>query len=151
MEKKRMSPQEKKSLSLKKDRVPRHTRNKKAGRVAVPRNKKLQNEAFRRKGKQSIQKNIELDPDEIENSVKAIKRGGWKKHPDVPLEAAIKAKKERRIEDIGAKIGRRLRTKEAREEIIHIMGELLKTKENRTLSDEDLYIKAIHNKLKFRK
>lgn len=149
--KKRRTPQEKKSLSLKKDRIARHTRNKKAGRIAVPRHKKIQNEEFRRKGKQAIKENIGTEADEIESAVKEIKRGNWKKHPDTPLGKAIQAKKERRIEDFGAKIGRRLRTKEYRDEVVRIIGELLKDKANRMLSEEELYIKAIHNRSKFKK
>ena len=91
----RKSPQEKKRLSLLKDRRNTYGENSKASRKAIPRHKKAQRRASRRIGKQILsarsQPDIELD-EAIKGRLASHQTWVWKKIPDTPLVEVLEGK-----------------------------------------------------------
>jgi hypothetical protein len=79
-----MTPQQKKSLSLKKDRRNTCGRNDKASRKNVPWRKHWVNRSFRRLSGQVIRHGA-MDTEELGDAVGAVPRKTWKKRPDRPL------------------------------------------------------------------
>lgn len=96
-ENRKKSPQEKKALSLERDRRNRYGENDKAARKAVPRRKALENRRSRHKSAQALNGVDRLDEaarDVVESSARhAVERvGGWIKVPDRPLGEVVRAK-----------------------------------------------------------
>jgi hypothetical protein len=95
----RRSPQEKKRLSLNKDRRNTYGANDKASRKRIPRAKAQVNRANRHRDQQIIQKALgepddTLD-DEIEQKVLGRRRKSWRKWPDEPLGDVLRSRRER--------------------------------------------------------
>ncbi len=87
------TPQEKKALSLEKDRRNSYGGNDKASRKSIPKRKAEVNRVYRRKV-DSILKNTETAVDldavaDVGEDVKSIGRIDWKKDPDEPLGEVI--------------------------------------------------------------
>ena len=103
--KNRKTPQEKKELSYEKDRRNVYGANDKATRKIIPFRKAKRNRAYRKKVNDILTKSeSEIDLKEIElveNKVKTVKNGYWKKCPDAPLGKVVKRKLERREEKAG--------------------------------------------------
>jgi hypothetical protein len=95
------TPQEKKALSLKKDRRNRWGNNDKAARKIIVLRKAKETRRVRHRNNQAVQT---LDPqDEARASLtesnarsEALRRGGWRKDPDEPLGDVIAQKLRRR-------------------------------------------------------
>lgn len=81
---KELTPQEKKRKSLELDGRNCYGENSKSSRKAIPRRKALVNRAYRHAANQSLL-HPSNDVDVLDESVSKIKRGGWKKAPDVAL------------------------------------------------------------------
>lgn len=77
-----MDPRKKKEESLKHDRRNTYGENDKSSRKSIRRHKRLVNQIYRHKVKQALASN---DATITEDTVAAIRRPGWKKHPDQPL------------------------------------------------------------------
>lgn len=101
--KSRKSPQEKKRKSYKRDRRNAYGESPHGARTSIPENKKRVNEEYRRKIKQVLKENSASDPDQIDDGVKRVKRGDWKKMSDQPLGQIIERKKVRREKNTGRK------------------------------------------------
>lgn len=107
------TPQEKKALSLKKDRRQSYfARGQKGARKSVPLRKKLENRRIRHKTEQALE--IALTSDELaldlaESSARndVYRAGGWKKGADRPLGEAIALQQEKR----GVRFGRKQRAR----------------------------------------
>jgi len=95
----RKSPQEKKRLSLLKDRRNTYGENSKASRKAIPRHKKAQRRATRRIEKQVLSAGshpeIELG-DAVNVRLASHQTWVWKKTPDTPLGEVLDGKLKRR-------------------------------------------------------
>ena len=79
---KKMTPQEKKRLSLKKDCRNTYGENDKSSRKAIRFRKRWVNRTFRR----AVNKLIGIAPsDDIDSTVKGVQRKEWKKCSDTPL------------------------------------------------------------------
>ena len=79
-----MTPQQKKSLSLKKDCRNTYGQNDKASRKTIPWRKQRVNQLFRRMSRAVIRQGA-LDMEELDEAVGAVARKPWKKRPDQPL------------------------------------------------------------------
>ena len=79
-----MTPQQKKSLSLKKDCRNTYGRNDKASRKNVPWRKRWVNQSFRRLSRQVVRHGA-IDTQGLDDAVGAVAREPWKKSPDQPL------------------------------------------------------------------
>jgi len=95
------SPQEKKALSLRKDRRNTYGNNDKASRKAIPLRKALENRKNRHRNNQAIagiEKLDEPSADVVESSARqdVYRVGGWTKSPDDPLGEVIASKLKRR-------------------------------------------------------
>ncbi|HEY8565146.1 MAG TPA: hypothetical protein VIL65_06570 [Beijerinckiaceae bacterium] len=95
--KRERSPQEKKALSLERDRRNTYGENDKAARKAVPRRKALENRRSRHKTAQALVQVDRLDEaalDVVESSARHdVERvGGWIKVPDQPLRVVVQDK-----------------------------------------------------------
>jgi hypothetical protein len=103
----RKSPQEKKELSLKKDRRNTYGESPHGARKSIPLRKALGNRANRRfQGAQlpAIPCQIDLDEaDKIESAIHSKAPQRWKKIPDTPLGKIIMKKQLRREESRGRK------------------------------------------------
>jgi len=89
--KKRRTPQEKKKLSLGKDRRNAYGNNDKAARTGIPRKRALKNRKYRHNVRQAIASGIAL-PETIDEAASAIRRKEWRKRRDVPLGEMLKRK-----------------------------------------------------------
>lgn len=148
MAKERKTPQEKKQLSLEKDRRYIYGESSKGSRKIIPKRKKWVNKDFRRRVKQIIEKELNTDDiEEIELGVSEIKRKEWKKIPDAPLGEVIKNKKERRIKDHGAKQRRREHNKNRDSEIINRMNEICQRDEYKNADGKTIYKIALEEAL----
>ena len=96
----RRSPQEKKQLSYARDRRNDYGENDKASRKAIPLHKRKVVRAYRKLTKQQLPKNVhEVAPDEadvIDARVASVRRGEWRKFPDIPLGEFIERQRTRR-------------------------------------------------------
>jgi hypothetical protein len=102
------TPQEKKALSLTRDRRNTYGNNQKAARKAIPLRKALENRRNRHKNNQAISQVEKLDDarlDLVESSARqdVYRAGGWAKAPDEPLGDAIAQAEHRRAGRIGRK------------------------------------------------
>ena len=111
---KQKTPQEKKTLSYAKDRRNDYGANDKASRKSIPLRKANQNRAYRKKVNQildEVETEVNLEKTELlENLVRSVKKGSWKKYPDAPLGEVVEAKIENRKRKIGK--GKTARQKE---------------------------------------
>ncbi len=110
------SPQEKKRLSLQKDRRNTYGENDKGSRKAIPRAKAKSRRAVRKTAKDDLHKLIsaadaEADAMESTLSTPRLQKGAWRKSPDTPLGEVVKRKLKRRADDVGARQRRRARQK----------------------------------------
>ena len=98
----RKSPQEKKRLSLLKDRRNTYGENSKASRKAIPRHKKAQRRAVRRIQKQVLvagtQRVADAD-EELSMRLASHETWVWKKTPDTPLGEVLAEKLKRRAKE----------------------------------------------------
>jgi hypothetical protein len=102
------TPQQKKALSLKRDRRNTYGNNQKAARKAIPLRKALENRRNRHKNNHAV---AQIDPvnepklDLVESSARQdIHRiGGWKKSADEPLGVIIVRSKAARLIRVGGK------------------------------------------------
>ncbi len=106
------SPQEKKRLSLKKDRRNTYGENDKASRKNIPRSKAKSHRAVRHTAKDDLHKLIaagEEAADVIQSTLASprLQKGQWRKEPDTPLGEVVARKLARRKADAGAKQRRR--------------------------------------------
>ena len=106
------TPQQKKALSLRKDRRNTYGQNDKAARKAIPLRKALENRRNRHKQNRAIAKLEELDEaaaDVVESSATkdVYRSGGWVKSPDEPLGDYIALKQGRLKIRVGGKLRRR--------------------------------------------
>jgi hypothetical protein len=93
--KRQRSPQEKKSLSLKKDRRNTYGENAKSSRKNIARNKALSHQKVRSKAREAIHAVMignEDDTAVVESTLHTprLQKGRWKKSPDAPLGEVIK-------------------------------------------------------------
>ena len=110
-EKRSRSPQEKKALSLKKDRRNTFGENQKASRKAIPKRKALESRRNRHKNNQALSLVEQFDEavlDLVESSARQdiYRTGGWTKAPDEPLEKVIAKTKNARERRAGRKAAR---------------------------------------------
>lgn len=77
-----MDPRKKKEESLKHDRRNTYGENDKSSRKSIRRRKRLVNQIYRHKVKQVL---TSSDATTTEDTIAAIRRPAWKKHPDQPL------------------------------------------------------------------
>ena len=82
--KKRLTPSEKKELSLKRDCRNNYGENDKSSRKSIRKRKAQVNRTYRHKVKQTLSSSIN-EIDEVTNKVITIKRKYWKKEADLPL------------------------------------------------------------------
>lgn len=106
------SPQQKKRLSLTKDRRNTYGENAKSSRKNIARNKALSHQKVRAETRDALTKIVVLEADEtdvIESTLTTprLNKGRWKKCPDTPLGEVVKGKLARRTRDVGAKQKRR--------------------------------------------
>lgn len=108
MAKKQKSPQEKKELSLKRDRRNTYGENDKSSRKNIPRSKAISLRAVRRTAKTDTRR-VADDNDtraEITASTltkRRLQKGDWKKGPDEPLGKVIKDQLKARVRREGRK------------------------------------------------
>jgi hypothetical protein len=96
-DKKTRSPQEKKALSLTKDRRNGYGENDKSSRKAIPAAKARGHRALRHADKRALK-----DVDAVEEIVPLTRRKpAWKKWPDVPLREAIARGLAKRLRLVG--------------------------------------------------
>jgi hypothetical protein len=105
------SPQEKKALSLRKDRRNTYGNSDKAARTCIPLWKALEIRRNRHKNNQAIaaiEKLAELRADLVESSARhdVYRVRGWVKGPHEPLGDVIASKLEQRERRVGAKLRR---------------------------------------------
>jgi hypothetical protein len=107
------TPQEKKRLSLAKDRRNAYGESNKGSRIAIPLNKASQIRAERRaQNRQLLNASTASDEDEltaVENGVRSTSPRPWRKMPDAPLGKVLEWKLQRRRESVGAKLARKRR------------------------------------------
>jgi hypothetical protein len=106
------SPQEKKSLSLERDRRNTYGNNQKAARKAIPLRKAWENRRNRHKNNQDVSQIDRLDEvhaDLVESSARndIYRTGGWTKRADTALGEVIARSKSARL----AREGRKLRSR----------------------------------------
>jgi hypothetical protein len=100
VEKKARTPQEKKQLSLKKDRRNVYGENAKASRKNIPKRKAQTHQEVRRKAKQGLENSLLQDEATGEVTLSTIgkpnlQKGDWRKWPDKPLGEVLKHKRTR--------------------------------------------------------
>ncbi|MGP1352414.1 MAG: hypothetical protein ACTS1Z_03755 [Parasphingopyxis sp.] len=99
--KKLRSPQEKKSLSYKRDRRNNYRANDKASRKAIPARKAIENKKSRRKAGHSLKVVDRLSEDDAAIAESSLlhdveRVGGWRKCSDEPLRDHILSQERRR-------------------------------------------------------
>ncbi|MXO73180.1 hypothetical protein [Alteraurantiacibacter buctensis] len=113
MGKDRKSPQEKKALSLKRDRRNTFGESPHAARKSIPLRKAKENRRVRHENNQALANVEQLDAaalELVESSVRhnTARLGGWAKSPDEPLAAVIERKVARRNRNEGRKVRNRI-------------------------------------------
>lgn len=106
------SPQQKKALSLKRDRRSVYGNNDKAARKAIPLRKALENRKVRHKTNRELSAAEQLDPEKLDLVESSARHdvgrvGGWRKGADAPLGEVIARDLKARVERVGSKIARR--------------------------------------------
>jgi hypothetical protein len=107
--KQKLTPQEKKKLSLERDHVVLGGENDKAFRKKWPRKKANSTRAFRHKVNAAVSHATEANSDEQELKAKDCVRLEMRKWGVTPLGKAIDDRKQNRLEMHGARIRRRLK------------------------------------------
>lgn len=104
----RKSPQEKKRLSLKKDRRSGYGENDKASRRIIPLKKRTVNRQNRKRASDIVSGMANLDDENLlevqEGNLEKVKGKTWRKNPDVSLADTIKHSQKWRILREGRKI-----------------------------------------------
>lgn len=134
----RKTPQEKKRLSLEKDRPSHHTKNDKGARAAIPKIKRQMNERVRRKSKAEIRSGEFRPPEEIEESLQKIHREKWWKRRPLSLGEAIKKNKDIRAEQHGARKRRRAYKAEYEKKLAEKVELVKRMEKYRAASDEKI-------------
>jgi hypothetical protein len=115
------TPQEKKALSLEKDRRNSYGGNDKASRKSIPKHKAGVNRVYRRKvGSILMKAELATDLDavaQVEADVKSVGRIDWKKWPDAPLGEMISRNLESREAHAGRGKSERKKVREFLEEL----------------------------------
>ena len=86
------TPQEKKQLSLDKDRRNLVAESQWGARDAIARRKQWVNQSYRKAVQQELSAlsgTMPADPEAVESAVASTKRHGWRKSPDTPLREAL--------------------------------------------------------------
>ncbi len=101
MARKFRSPQQKKRLSLRKDRRNTYGENDKASRKAIPANKARSHRAVRRTSKVAVTEALvaeSLRADTAQSTLKTprLQKGKWRKYPDTPLGKVVARQLKRR-------------------------------------------------------
>lgn len=104
-----LTPQEKKALSLARDRRNTYGNSQKAARKAIPLRKALESRKVRHKNNQAISRADRLDEaalDLAESSARnnVHRLGGWKKGADEPLGVVVGRALKAREERVGRKV-----------------------------------------------
>lgn len=102
------SPQDKKRLSLAKDRRNTYGENAKAARKLIPLRKAKARRAVRRRGNAALDTILELPEaaaDAVESTLTtpALQKGSWRKVPDTALGDVVAGKLHRRATSAGAR------------------------------------------------
>ena len=102
MPRKPKPPQEKKRLSLERDRRNTYGENDKSSRKNIPRSKAISHRAVRRTAKQQADQLGLMDEESIDVgqstlTTKRLQKGKWKKWPDTPLGEVLREKRQREV------------------------------------------------------
>ncbi len=106
------TPQQKKRLSLKKDRRNTYGENAKSSRKNIPKSKALSHRKVRNTARQQLNQldpARELEAETIESTIATprLQKGRWRKSPDTPLGKVVAGKLKTRRATVGAKKKRR--------------------------------------------
>lgn len=106
------TPQEKKALSLSRDRRNTYGNNQKAARKAIPLRKALENRRVRHGDNQALSQSVQLDEAALDLAESSARHGvnrlsGWKKCPDETLGTVI----ERTLSARDRRVGRKMRSR----------------------------------------
>ena len=106
------SPQEKKRLSLQKDRRNAYGENAKSSRKNIPRSKAISHRKVRHAAKSQTDKLAGLPEDRADVTQSTLtkahlQKGPWKKTPDMALGGIVAGKLKTRVATVGAKKRRR--------------------------------------------
>lgn len=102
--KRRLTPQEKKALSLENDRRNVVAESQWGGRDAIAKRKQWVNQSHRKVVHQELSAlsgGIPADPEAVESAVAAAKRHDWRKRADVSLKEALLLRRSRDPGDSG--------------------------------------------------
>ncbi len=92
----RLTPQQKKRLSLAKDCRNRYGENDKSSRKNIPRRRARKHRQFRRNLNQALQAELYregIDPEAVQTAALEARRDAWQKCPDTPLGETIEQQK----------------------------------------------------------
>jgi hypothetical protein len=103
MSAKKRSPQEKKRLSLARDRRDDYGENDKARRKSIPRRRAKKSRSYRHATRQVLRVQ---DAEQANERVRTVRRGEWVKVPDTPLQNSIERKEVNRARLKGRKAKR---------------------------------------------
>lgn len=111
MQRRAKTPQEKKTLSLKKDRRNAYGEHDKGSRKSIPLRKALDNRKVRHRTRQAVAVIDRLDEGAaalVESSARhdVHRVGGWRKAPDQPLGDLVRWTLGKRVVNVGAKLRR---------------------------------------------
>jgi hypothetical protein len=106
------SPQQKKRLSLQKDRRNSYGENAKASRKNIPLSKAISHRKVRHAANlqtKGVTGMSEERADEVQSTLtkSRLQKGAWKKSPDMPLGTIVAGKLKTRVATVGAKTRRR--------------------------------------------
>lgn len=106
------TPQQKKRLTLKKDRRNTYGENAKSSRKNIPKSKTLSHRKVRSVAQQQLMRldpARELEAETIESTIATprLQKGKWQKSPDTPLGQVVSGKLKTRTATVGAKKKRR--------------------------------------------
>ncbi|WP_111266031.1 hypothetical protein [Marilutibacter maris] len=96
--KRHRTPQEKKALSLERDRRNVVAESQWGGRDAIARRKQWVNQSHRKAVHQELSAlsgHLPADPEAVESAVASSKRHHWRKTPDIPLGEALLLRRSR--------------------------------------------------------
>ena len=109
------SPQQKKRLSLQKDRRNTYGENAKSSRKSIPKSKALSHRKVRHGAKDAIGQLVQsseavAEVTESTLTKPRLQKGRWRKSPDTPLGVVVKGKIATRKATVGARQRRRAKT-----------------------------------------
>ena len=101
------TPQDKKRLSLQKDRRNAYGQNDKASRNAIPRAKAKSHRGVRHKSKAALERSLTGAEGKAETlqstlATPCLQKGVWRKEPDIALGRIVTGKRATRVATIGA-------------------------------------------------